>query len=90
MHHLGIRGFLSLLPGIFVSHCEREQMSFAIVITFVLDTVIDEFVGHEVEATARSDYHHKYRHLNDKKTDVMEKRNRYNSHTFLSIKYHVN
>ena len=64
-------------------------MSFAIVIAFVLDAVIDEFVWYEVEPTTRTDYHHKHSHLNDKEADEMEERHHYYSYTFLSVKYHV-
>ena len=64
-------------------------MSFVIVIPFVLDAVIDEFVWHEVEPTTRTDYHHKNSHLDDEEADEMEERHNYYSNTFFSVKNHV-
>ena len=86
---LNVCGLLSSLLGIFVSHSECEQVSFAIVVAFVLNTVVDQLVRHEVEATARTDYHNKHRHLNNEKADEMEKRHRYYRYTFLSVKNDV-
>ena len=88
-HLVDVRSLLSYLLSIFVSHSEREEMSFVVVIAFVLDAVIDEFVGNEVEATTRTDYHHEHCNLNDEEADEMEKRHHYYSNTFLSVKYHV-
>ena len=78
-----------MLLSIFVCDGEGEEVSFAVVIAFVLNTVIDEFVGHEVEAATRTDYHHEHRHLNDKEADEVEKGHHYYSNTSLSVKNHV-
>ena len=86
---LNVCSLLSSLLRIFVSNSECEQMSLAIVVAFILNTVINQLVGHQVEATACTDYHHKHCNLNDEKADEMEKHHYYYRNTFLSVKNHV-